>query len=305
MHEDHAAEAEDRYLKEMKEARDVSAVFKLKLISLRASDPQVIVFVFEGVDDKKVYFHWVRRISTELSYEAFVCGGKGKLLKFLATLRRDRSNAASGVYFFMDRDFDDHRVEAPGPELFMTQTYSFENALVGEQVVDELLRGELHCHAEPACRADVVAIFRTQYEAFLASTRDVNFRLFVARKLGIEVDTLPSKINLLAKVELDSVAPSGAPLDEIVPLATEPSEEQMIERRPEFEALDPRTRYRGKYALLFFLRWVRLLIADRNDPNSHFFAALQGGEFKAGGEVSLDIPAGLQAFVGAISAPPG
>lgn len=37
-------------------------------------------------------------------------------------------------------------------ELFMTHTYSFENYLVNESVLEELLKNELHCHAEPICK---------------------------------------------------------------------------------------------------------------------------------------------------------
>lgn len=311
MPEVEGAEGEDAYLKDMKEARDSAAVFKLKLVSLRSSDPTVVVFVFEGVDDKKVYFHWVRRVNADLSYDSLICGGKGTLLKFLSSLRRDRGSARHGVYFFMDRDFDDWRGEQPGPEIFMTQTYSFENVLVGENVLEELLKGELHCHAEPESRTKVIGVFSAQYDAFLACTREVNFRLFVARKLGIEVSSLPEKINLLATVALDSVAPSENALVNLVCLTQEPTDAQSEALRGEFDALHPRNRFRGKFALLFFSRWLRMLIADRNSAESKYFAELRGGEFKAGGEVTLDslaaradLPEGFAAFIAGVVPPP-
>lgn len=35
-----------------------------------------MVFAFEGVDDKTVYYHWIKSLSPELTYEFFVCKGK-------------------------------------------------------------------------------------------------------------------------------------------------------------------------------------------------------------------------------------
>lgn len=310
---DHAdIEAGDSYLADMKEARDSTAVLKLKLITLRASDPGVLVFVFEGIDDKKVYFHWIHRVHGEITYEPLVCGGKGTLLRFMSSLMRDRSGAARGVYYFLDRDFDDLRGAEPHDNIFMTDMYSLENYLVSESVLNELLKDELHCHAEPVCRRRVLELFTSQYDGFLEITKPLNFRIFLARRLAIEqLEPFPDRINLLANVELTSVQGSGRAVGDLVRLQREPVQEEVDRLTGEFEQLEPRRRYRGKFALQFFFRWLRLLVQDRNSAVTQCFPELVGSGFRAREAITLDsmaarasLPNGLAVFIGRLAAEP-
>jgi hypothetical protein len=307
---DAAGEAADKQLVEMREARSVPAVLKLKLIALRASHPNAIVFVFEGIDDKRVYYHWIRRIAPELRYEPLVCNGKGPLLGFVQALERDRAGLRRGTYFFVDRDYDDLRGLPARDYIYMTDTYSFENSLVAADVVDELLKGDLHCHGEPECRSKVVQLFETQYDAFLQITREVNARLFKARRLNIDlIEPLPNRASALADIQLDSVQPSEHVADALVKLQREPSPEESAELEFQFAALEPRKRFRGKFALLFLYRWVHHLVLDRNSDNSKHFAEVDA-EPKAKNSISLDslaawasLPTGLLEFVNNVAPP--
>jgi hypothetical protein len=118
---------------------------------------------------------------------------------------RDLGGLSEGVYFFIDRDFDDLRGHAPSSDLFMTDAYSVENYLISEGVLEEVLKNEFHCHAEPAFRHDVIQLFKKVHEDFLAVTREINYRLFVARRLKIELTAhLPDKISHLAALTVDN-----------------------------------------------------------------------------------------------------
>lgn len=296
---------ERQYIQGLKEARDVGVVLKSKLASFRSMDPDVLVFVFEGIEDKSVYYAWIKRIDSTLVYEPFPCGGKGQLLKLKDQLERDKSELASKVFFFMDRDFDDYRGENESEELFMTQAYSFENYLVNQDVLEELLKNELHCHAEPSCRAGVVDLFGKLYADFLAVTRDINFRIYISKKCDIRrVQDLPQKINKIAKVSLSTVLPSDNDLKALVSLEREPREEEIATHLTEFEALDAATRYRGKFALMFFRTWLAHLAADRNSEQSVHFAGVSREGLRARDYFELDslagkasLPDGLERFV--------
>jgi hypothetical protein len=87
-------------------------------------------------------------------------------------LRRDLGNLASRVYFFIDRDFDEYRGFQPDPATtFATDQYSIENYLVTRQVLEELLKDEFHCHAEPEVRSACLDVFDERLSQFLAATK--------------------------------------------------------------------------------------------------------------------------------------
>jgi hypothetical protein len=182
------------------------------------------------------------------------------------------------------------------------------NYLVTESVLDQVLTQELHCHGEPDVRAAVVAVFTQRYGEFLARTRQINFRLFLARRCGIQqVGPLPPRLNPIANVSLADVQAGTMTLEQAVPLRAEPSLEDEERFLAEFDGLDPRLHYRGHFALYFFLRFLDLLVADRNSEASVHFGTLHGDGFVAKGPFSLDslahkapLPAGLQAFVSQI-----
>jgi Protein of unknown function (DUF4435) len=262
----------------MRARRNSPAVLKTRLASFRSTFPHGAILAFEGDDDKRIYFHWINKIRYQLRYEPFPCSGKDNVLKLRAILERDLGNLRESVYFFIDRDFDDRRGEAPSDNLFMTDQYSIENYLVTHEVVDALLRDDLHCHTLIELRKQVVALFDNVYTQFLTQTRDLNFEIFIARRTGIDLAIpIKTKVSKLAAVELTAVSPSEWEGEKIATLSAEVSEEIRNSLRQEFDTLNPMARYRGKFALAFFSRWLELLTADRNSENSQLFRSIDNG----------------------------
>ncbi len=264
------------YLAEMRGSREKSAVLKAKITTLRSSIPTTLIFVFEGIDDKSVYHSWIARVSPELKYEPFPCGGKAHVLSLLEIVSRDVNDLKDGIYFFIDRDFDDSRGVILTPNSFMTDEYSVENYLVNSEVLEEILKNEFHCHAQPTVREPIIGLFTQAYESFLNCCRDLNFRIYVARRVPIELrGHLPDKISQLASIEVDSVHPSDKALNELVKLLREPTEAEMAEFSKYFDELDPKARYRGKFSLMFFFRWLSALATDRNAENPLYFVGIE------------------------------
>ncbi len=63
--------------------------------------------------NKPVFIQWIRRLSPDLTYEPFLANGKRKSLALRKSLRQDLGNLREGVYFFVDRDFDDLQGTSP------------------------------------------------------------------------------------------------------------------------------------------------------------------------------------------------
>jgi hypothetical protein len=266
----------DPYINKLRAARSSPAVLKIKLASVRSSNSNCLVFAFEGDTDKGAYFQWVKRLRSELVYEPFPCGGKRQVLEFREMLRRDLGGLAKRVYFFIDRDYDDYREFAPEPHTtFMTDQYSVENYMVTRPVLEELLKDEFHCHAAPDVRSALLNDFDKRLEEFLLSTKAINFRLFIARKRKFVLQkNLPLRINGIAHVALDKTEALANGPEQIIAFEEQVAQEEFAALKAEFEGLDPQKRYRGKFNLLFFMRWLELLAADRASGQSRHFCVL-------------------------------
>ncbi|MFC5523469.1 DUF4435 domain-containing protein [Polaromonas jejuensis] len=296
----------DNMVERLREKRDAPAVLKTRLAAIRAHAADVLVFAFEGQEDKTVYYHWFKQVAPLLTYEVIVCNGKGKVLAFRELLQRDLTNLKERVFFFVDHDFDGLRGQAPDADIYVTDTYSVENHLVNKKVLDDLLKVELHCDGEPAVRAAVSAKSLALYERFLDVTKPLNQRIFVAKKAGIKnVKPWPNRINALAKVAIDDVTASDEQMTVVIALEREPTEEELTKFAEAFAELEPRSQYRGKFALAFFGRLLEVLAEDRGCPAPVLFAGLPSRG--ANGRLPLDTiasksiaPQPFQQFVDAL-----
>jgi hypothetical protein len=266
---------ERAYVDRLKEARGGSAELKLKLIRLRADLPEVAIFVFEGNDDRSVYYNWVRYLRSEFRYEPFTCQGKGPVLSLKQAVDRDADGLGRNVYFFIDRDYDDSKGVALDDSLYMTDYYSVENYLVTAEVLEGLLKIEFHCHSEPAVRVSVINEFNRLYEEFLHEIVDVNELLHCARLTPVKLaNSVPAGIGRIVSISLDDVDRSGeSAFDFLAPVrAIEASE--MAALASQFASLSPRERHRGKFSLSWFFQWLRILGAERVKQSGALFAGL-------------------------------
>lgn len=265
----------ERAVEALRRARGSAAELKLKLVNLRAELPQAVIFVFEGDDDRGVYYSWVRYLDATFRYEPFTCKGKAGVLKLKQAVDRDSAGLARDVFFFIDRDFDNSRDVVLDDSVCMTDCYSIENYLVSSEVLDEVLKIEFHCHAAPLVRSQVLREFDRLYDRFIAVSTDVNRELHAARRLGVELEeSLGASISGFASVTLDDVQRLPSTSNEVIKPVRPIRAEEMDKLSDEFEALEPRKRYRGKFALSFLLRWLELLARDRREQRADFFKGL-------------------------------
>lgn len=300
----------DPYVENMKSARNKPAVLKHQLISLRSKIPDTLIFVFEGVEDKIVYFQWIKRVRPDLDYEPFICKGKNYVLELREVAFRDMGNIKEGVYFFVDRDFDGLCGHTPHDSTFMTETYSTENYLVTSDVLEEVLRNEFHCHSKPDERQPMLYAFEDLYTQFLEITSELNYRIFVARRLGLRVSNMPKKLSQIVSLQLNTVSPPAQKPDKIITYDRDIDPTSIIDQRADFEKLDPKSHYRGHFCYMFFSKWLTLLADDYSSATSNFFAAIDRSAKVRSSEIGLgslasksQLPPGLQDFILAITPP--
>jgi hypothetical protein len=303
-----APHEKDPTVERLKSARDNAVVLKLELIKLRSRCPAITIFVVEGDEDKSVYSQWIRLVRLELRHEYFVTRGKRQALGLYQSVERDVTGLRNGIYFLIDRDFDDLTGVAPGPSIFMTDRYSVENYIVSDEVVDEILKIEMSCNGYPAVREAIKQLFADVYGQFLRETREINLRLFLGKKIPLKrVGSLPVSISHIAVVSLRRVSSQVRLPSELIQLEREPTEEEARAIREAFDELDPAHRYRGKFAMLFFKRWIDLLVDDYASAESQFFAEIDARARARQHEIVLSslaarspLPIGFAEFISAI-----
>lgn len=300
--------ARDEELELMKQARKVSSVLKISILSIRSQLATVPIFVFEGPDDKATYSQWIRRVVPNLAYEPLPASGKDQALKLWDSLVRGKDGLIDGIYVFVDRDFDDLKGRESHPNIFMTERYAVENYVVCEKVLEEILKDELHCHAQPQVRQNVIAHFAEAYKDFQCIVKEINFLIYCARKLRIDVDSMPKKMSKIASISLGGMQPANPPCESSIELQRQITAEEAGELRTEFDALEPPHRFRGKFLLLFFSKWIELLAIERLRQETHLMSTLPkvtkvgASVFSIGSLASRSsIPEGLELFLARVT----
>lgn len=295
------------YLDSLRRAKNAPVVAKTEFATFASGVPSdYAIFVFEGVDDKITYSQWLRLLKPGFNYESMIRKNKTAVLKLFDALKSDVTGLSRKARYFVDRDFDDLQGRDSSPFIFMTDKYSIENYFVCPDVVTEILKDDFHCNGFNEVRDAISQVFRDAFSEFLKATAALNFRIFLARKLNISIQAegLPSRLNQFATISLHSSELIQISVADLVPLTREPSDAEIAEFRPLFDKMDPASRYRGKFALLFFIRWLTLLRNDRIADVPQLFHGIPKSEFKVRGDFCLETlvprvppPPNLQKFV--------
>lgn len=291
-------------VQQLRDARKSPSVLRMKVIKIRGVSPDVYVMIHEGVDDIPVYETWLSRLGFNLTYEAIHGSGKQQLLEFHSLLQSNSDPLAKNVYFFVDRDFDE-KVSLHSA-IYELPCYSIENALVCPDAVQSLLRDEFRCSGSIAERAMVVHKFLEVRDNFRRHAESINFRIFVAVKLGLKIESKPELGTDFVRVLLSEAKSLNIDPCQLVKLDAEPTAPVMGSLKTNFDSLPAEIKSRGKYELDMFRKWLRILAEDRKNRTPSLFSETG----KVAGEPATapmrryasacKIPSGLSDFVAGI-----
>ena len=259
-------------LEDMMRAKDRPAVNKYEFATFKTSHPNASIFVMEGKGDKGVYSQWISRVKGDLNFECYPCNGKDNVIKLCDVLSRDKGNLIDNTYVFLDRDFDDSRGMILEEYVCMTDVYSIENYLINEELLIKTLKIDFDCHAHPDIIAGVVEQFNKDLIDFLEVTKDINRRLFFVRKKGIKPSKpITEQINKIASVNINNISAGSETAEQIIHLNGDICPVEFEKINEEFELLEPKGRYRGKFIYYFFVAWLAKLAEDRKSQDSVYF----------------------------------
>lgn len=282
---------------ELRASRKSPTVLKLKVLKIMGEDPNILIFIYEGPDDVPVYEEWMRRIADCPRYEPLPGAGKQQLLAYHKTLVEGNDPALDRIFFFIDRDFD--LPSPPHDNIFELQSYSIENLLCTEEVLDSILRDEFRKAGALAERKTVLDKFVELRTQFLECCNSINFILFAAQRKSISVLKKPEKISEVVHIRVDSIQRAFENIEEVVSIAAEIPPEELSALSDEFDRLPPPLRERGKYVLEMFRRWIRTLSEDVKQPRPILF---HEGNDRLPGDPSS---ASLRRFASSASLPEG
>jgi len=241
-----------------RQGRSSGAVLKLELSHLRSRRPDDVVFILEGKDDYGPYDCWLKKIALRYPYSLLPGKGKGQLLDLRRRLSNDQNDLDKGVYFVIDRDYDNLRDQRPGPDVYLTDTYSVENYLVNEDVLRNVLLDELQLAGDPSAVDHIVKCYEAACHQFGVAMTKANCRIYCRSKLQLEKGALENRLSRFVTIELNTVVQiyDCDALVSHVPLCREPTDDEQEKLNIEFHELKSQERHRGKYWLSFFYAWL-------------------------------------------------
>lgn len=244
-----------------------------------------LVCAFEGHDDVTFYETMFGKISANIRYVPYVCLGKDKVLQLRQILARNVASDSHLMRYFIDHDFDGLKGQPFDDNLYVTPCYSIENLLVGQAVLEGLLRAEYRCHDEYAAQdvAVIGKLFEDRVSEFISCMRDVNCWLHSARTQGIILGEMKDDIEKYLRISLKAITTNAqaGELQVLIGYASAPDVTKLTASLPAFEALDPMKDWRGKFWFAFFRKFLKLLKDDRGTKNPQYFTQKAGMSFNA------------------------
>lgn len=180
------------YIDTIRNYRNSTVVLKTKILTIRSGDSKNPILVFEGKTDIGPYETWINRIDENFTYRGVYSEGKKQTLDFRKSVEITTDENLNNIYYIIDSDFDGSRGHELTKNIFLTDSYSFENYLTSLRVLDSILKDELEC-SDPILIEEIKEIYKKVSSEFCVSMKEANLRLFTAGRFGIEKGRLEKK----------------------------------------------------------------------------------------------------------------
>jgi hypothetical protein len=235
--------------------------FRLSYYGSRGDD---VFLFFEGLDDKLFYIPAILKWREMEEIECFVCDGKKNVLA-VRDMVREELGGLERTAFFIDRDFDTFvgaMEDAEGGGLYITDSYSFENLLVGQEAIRALWGLHTPYGRDDGRLVELLASFDRAHATFVRVMRSVTAWCLDLRQRGGDVKLGDARLAELVRFEdrthlrklpggFDSFREScGVVREQIQPASIK----GWIER---LRGVEPKLWLRGKFELWFFAEWLK------------------------------------------------
>lgn len=259
--------------------RGVVALQSYNLLRSKVSDG--VIIALEGDDDPIYYATTIRMIEPNFSWTPLVCKGKDHVLGLRELLDRNLDAAEGKTFFIVDSDFDGLKGYAARDDTYRTPSYSFENLIVSEDVLKQLLVGEFRCAPTSDEILTVSSCFQERLNEFFTAMRLANQALHYCGSKGLRAGSVENKIGKYVKINLEVVTQiyTAEDLTKLVGLPADVAVEEITEVSDRFDKLRPHEDWRGKYLIGFFVEFLAHLKEDRCNKSSALFFSRKSTSF--------------------------
>lgn len=257
----------------MRAARERGVVALQSYNILRSKVSEGVIIALEGGDDPIYYSTTIKMANPDFHWTPLVCNGKDHVLALRELISRNLGETIGKTFFIVDKDFDGLKAYGPHDNTYCTPGYSFENCLVSDHVLIQLLAGEFRCEPMGDEIACVVECFHQRLGEFLDAIRLANQTLHYCRIKGLRSGSVENKIRKYVKVTLESVTQQYdvGDLPTLVGLPEEEGTDGLSGTSAQFDALRPVEDWRGKFLMGFFIEFLSHLQEDRGKSTPQFF----------------------------------
>lgn len=226
---------------------------------------QTDLFCFFEGSDSQYYFPRINNINE--NHHPIICGNKKSLLDAYDFIKTKYPHFKT--VFFADSDFDEN---VPKSDLYFTCGYSIENFYCTENVFNRILKNEFFLKVTDSEYITLMEMFHQRQKEFHQATALFNLWYFTAKKKAKALGQ-STNVNLDEKFPKEFITfsfdkiTSNYTLEEIkqkFPGALEINEEDLVNNKAEFFSKEPILRFRGKYEIEFFIKYLNFVIADAN-----------------------------------------
>ncbi len=238
---------------------------------VRSKNPDIIVCIFEGRDDVIFYETLFQRIGTSERYTNFVANGKDPLLGLRDLLKNSEEHQNQKNIFFADKDFDGLKSHSDGDDIYLTETYSIENTLVTEQILDRILRSDFRCnHSENEALAHISSEFKKLIEDYTAKFKTPNLIIYHCRKNSIKLPSIRDSKDFMT-VSVDHLHLKFEDAFEMLGWPEDKPRNQVADSEPEFNEVCPLTEWRGKFLFYIFQEFIKHQVQRRTAKPPEIF----------------------------------
>lgn len=248
----------------LEKARSPKVAFHRFVLLHREQQTDLFCF-FEGYD---THYYFPRINNLNEDNHTIICGNKKSVLESHEFIVRKYPNYKT--LFFVDSDFDETKSQ---PNLYVTIGYSIENFYCTANVLSRILRNEFFLKITDLEYLKILELFHKRQKEFHKASSLFNLWYYTAKLKAAANSTFVNAslndkfVKDFISYNRDNTISANYTLEDIkakFPNAIDISEAELNSCKEEFYKKDPILRFRGKYELEFFLKFLTFLINDSN-----------------------------------------
>jgi hypothetical protein len=253
----------------MRQARSTVQVTFSEYLKIRTPDAQILIF--EGKHCPTFYIGRVATLLEGRKIGQLVARGKKNVLELKELIERNCSTKNDRALFFVDRDFDRHPEPGEFDDVYVTRGYAIENECIHWPIIESFLRANFDI--ADADDESAIESLKNDFErvaGFYANAmKSVHRMIFVCQRNSIRCLPGDDAVRFLeVNFSTHAVNTRFTSLEELASLLQVPPDQQplAISKMPlaaDFERLDWRLQWRGKYHFDFVRRFLIWAAAAR------------------------------------------